>query len=591
MKKPLNTVTAEVSPWRFKLVLALLAVLVLLLVKELLVLQVLDTERGHAFLQGQGDARTVRTEVIPAYRGVILDRNGEPLAVSTPVASIWINPKQLIAQEARWQELAIATALPYATLEQKILGNVHRGFVYLRRHLSPDAAKKITSLGIEGVNVQREYKRYYPAGEVSAHLIGFTNIDDRGQEGIELAYDRWLQGQAGKKRVLKDLKGNTFRDVDQRSEARAGKDLSLSIDLRLQYLAHRELQSAMQRVNAKSGSVVMLDAHSGEVLAMANQPVFNPNNRRQLQPASLRNRAMTDMFEPGSTMKPLTVVAALESGKYQPDTLIDTHPGHIKVGRKAILDPVNYRVIDMTKMITKSSQVATSKVALSLDEQKVWEVFSRFGLGVSTGSGFPGESAGLLPNRPNWLPIERVNFAFGHGLTVTSLQLAQAYSVFANNGLLRPAVLLRNDDNAEQLLPATRVISEKINRQVVAMMKTVTLPGGTATAARTASYTVAGKTGTSHKVGGSGYLDDRYTAVFAGLAPASDPRLVVVVMIDEPDLDNYHGGEAAAPVFGRVIGEALRILDVVPDKINPQQVMSSANKSRPKVWNGGRKSA
>jgi len=590
MKNTLTPATSIVSPWRFKLVLAVLALLVLLLVKELLGLQVLDTERGHAFLQGQGDARTVRTEVIPAYRGVILDRNGEPLAVSTPVASIWINPKQLIGQEGRWRELAKAIDLPYATVEKKIIGNVHRGFVYLRRHLSPDVAKNITSLGIDGVNIQREYKRYYPAGEVSAHLVGFTNIDDRGQEGIELAFDGWLQGQPGKKRVLKDLKGNTFRDVDQRSEARAGKDLSLSIDLRLQYLAHRELQAAIQKVGAKSGSVVVLNAHSGEVLAMANQPVFNPNNRRQLQPVKLRNRAMTDMFEPGSTMKPLTVVAALESGKYQPDSLIDTNPGYIKVGPKVILDPVNYRVIDITKMITKSSQVATSKVALSLDEQKVWQVFHRFGLGVSTGSGFPGESAGLLPNRPNWLPIERVNFAFGHGLTVTSLQLAQAYSVFANKGLLRPAVLLRSDGNTEQSLPATRVISEKINRQVLDMLKTVTLPGGTATGARTASYTVAGKTGTSHKVGGGKYLDDRYTAVFAGLAPASDPRLVVVVMIDEPDLDNYHGGEAAAPVFARVVGEALRILAVVPDKIDQKQVLGSAGKTKPKAQSGGRKS-
>jgi len=587
MNNTLSPVSADVSPWRFKLVLAVLALLLLLLVKELLVLQVLDTERGHAFLQGQGDARTVRTELIPAYRGVILDRNGEPLAVSTPVASIWIDPRQLIGQEDRWRELARAIKLPYATVEKKIISNVHRGFVYLRRHLSPEAANKITALDIDGVNIQREYKRYYPAGEVSAHLVGFTNIDDRGQEGIELAFDSWLQGYAGKKRVLKDLKGNTFRDVDQRIAARPGRDLSLSIDLRLQYLAHRELQAAIQKVNAKSGSVVVLNPQTGEVLAMVNQPVFNPNNRRQLQPASLRNRAMIDMFEPGSTMKPLTVVAALESGKYQPDTLIDTSPGYIKVGRKAILDPVNYRVIDVTKMITKSSQVATSKVALSLDEQKVWQVFRRFGLGVSTGSGFPGESAGLLPNRPNWLPIERVNFAFGHGLTVTSLQLAQAYSVFANKGLLRPAVLLRSDDNSEQPLSATRVISEKINRQVVAMLKTVPLPGGTATSASTASYTVAGKTGTSHKVAGGKYLDDRYTAVFAGLAPASDPRLVVVVMIDEPDLDNYHGGEAAAPVFARVVAEALRILAVVPDKIDQQQVLGDANK--PKVKSGGRK--
>ncbi|MCP3906652.1 MAG: penicillin-binding protein 2 [Oceanicoccus sp.] len=560
-------VTRQVVPaWRFILVILLLACLASLLIWRVLSLQVLDTERGHEFLRGQGDARTVRTEHIPAYRGVISDRNGEPLAISTPVASIWINPKHIISESDRWAELAGVLGMSRQKLKEKIIQNSRRGFVYLRRHLSPQLADEILALRIKGVNVQREYKRYYPAGEVASHIVGFTNIDDQGQEGMELAFESWLKGESGSKRVLKDLHGNVFRDIGQGVSASSGKDLMLSIDMRLQYLAYRELKAAMKRVEAKSGSVVMLDSQTGEVLAMVNQPSFNPNNRRALKPAHMRNRAMTDMFEPGSTVKPLTVVAALESGRYQPNTVINTSPGYIRVGKKTLVDPVNYGSIDVTSILTKSSQVGTSKIALDLDEQSVWEVFSRFGLGVSTGSSFPGESAGLLPGRPNWRPIERVNFAFGYGLTVTPLQLAQAYSVFASGGVLRPATLLRQ----EQVEKGEQIISEKVAGQLVDMLKTVTGEDGTAKRARVASYSVAGKTGTVHKVSDKGgYADNRYMAVFAGLAPASEPRIVTVVMIDEPNLDKYHGGESAAPVFSRVVTDALRILDVTPDKALP----------------------
>ncbi|MEH6558637.1 MAG: penicillin-binding transpeptidase domain-containing protein [Oceanicoccus sp.] len=554
-----------VPAWRFSLVVVMLVALVSLLVWQLLLLQVLDTERGHDFLQGQGDARTVRTEPIPAYRGVISDRNGEPLAVSTPVASIWINPRHLSKESARWGELADAIGMSHSDLKTKITNNSHRGFVYLRRHLSPRQADKILSLDIKGVNAQREYKRYYPAGEVAAHLVGFTNIDDKGQEGMELAFNDWLRGEPGSKRVLKDRYGNVFRDIDQQSIARSGKDLILSIDMRLQHLAYRELKAAMGRVGAKSGSVVMLDSATGEVLAMVNQPSFNPNNRRALKPHTMRNRAMTDVFEPGSTVKPLTVVAALETGRYKPSTIIDTNPGYIRVGRKTLPDPVNYGAIDVTKILTKSSQVGISKLALDLDEQSVWEVFSRFGLGVTTGTGFPGESAGMLPSRPNWRLIERVNFAFGYGLAVTPLQLAQAYSVFASDGVLRPATLVRQ----VEAVAGQQVIKPLVAGQLLAMLKTVTEDGGTATRAQVPSYSVAGKTGTVHKAGVGGYADDRYMAVFAGVAPASSPRLVTVVMIDEPNLDKYHGGEAAAPVFARVVSDALRILNVAPDKILP----------------------
>jgi cell division protein FtsI (penicillin-binding protein 3) len=578
-----------VPAWRFSLVILLLAVLASLLIWRVLSLQVLDTERGHEFLQGQGDARTMRTEHIPAYRGVISDRNGEPLAISTPVASIWINPKHIKNEEDRWQELADLLGMSYQQLSDKVTKNSRRGFVYLRRHLSPQVAEEILALRIKGVNVQREYKRYYPAGEVASHIVGFTNIDDQGQEGMELAFNSWLEGRSGSKRVLKDLHGNVFRDIGQLEPASPGKELMLSIDMRLQYLAYRELKAAMQRVEAKSGSVVMLDSQTGEVLAMASQPSFNPNNRRELKPATMRNRAMTDMFEPGSTVKPLTVVTALESGRYKPDTMINTNPGYIKVGRKTLMDPVNYGSIDLTRVLTKSSQVGTSKLALDLDEQSVWEVFSRFGLGSSTGSGFPGESAGLLPGRPNWRPIERVNFAFGYGLAVTPLQLAQAYSVFASGGVLRPATLLRQED----VLDGERVISESVALQLIEMLETVTGEDGTAKRARVASYSVAGKTGTVHKVSSKGgYADSRYMAIFAGMAPASNPRIVTVVMIDEPSLDKYHGGESAAPVFSKVMSDALRILDVTPDQLLPvNRLVKTGIKTDIKKTIAGRKSA
>jgi cell division protein FtsI (penicillin-binding protein 3) len=549
--------------WRFSLIVMLLASLASLLVWRLLSLQVLDVERGHDFLIGQGDARSVRTETIPAYRGVITDRHGEPLAVSTPVSSIWINPRHMSDDASQWPQLAKALNLPLDQLQKKIIRNRSRAFVYLRRQMAPAAAKKVLDLGIAGVYADREYKRYYPAAEVAAHLVGFTDVDDRGQEGVELAYEEWLRGESGNKRVMKDLRGNVIRDIEQRKTARAGKDLALSIDLRLQYLAYRELKAALQRSDAKAGSMVVLDVQTGEVLAMANQPSYNPNNRRRLQVGHTRNRAMTDVMEPGSTVKPLTVVAALESGRYQPNTPVDTSPGYLRVGRKTLLDPVNYGLIDVTKIITKSSQVGTSKLALDLDERAVFDVFQRFGFGVNTGSGFPGESGGSLPGRANWKAIERVNFAFGYGLSVTPLQLAQAYGVIANKGVKQPTSLLRVDE----LSQGEPVVSKKIAQQVVAMLKTVTEKGGTGTRAQVDSYSVAGKTGTVHKLGKVGYSDDRYRALFAGMAPADDPRLVAVVVIDEPGAGKYYGGEAAAPVFSKVMADALRILEVAPDKL------------------------
>ncbi len=555
---------APISPWRFRVVVAGLLVLAAMLLARTLTLQVLDVDRGYEFLQGQGNARTIRNEVIPAHRGMISDRNGEPLAVSTPVASIWANPQELAKQKDGWPRLAASLDISVAELSRRLKRYTNSQFMYLRRHLAPQDAEKILALKVPGVYLQREYRRFYPAGEVASHVVGFTNIDDRGQEGLELAYDAWLNGSPGRKRVLKDLYGNIIREIDAGKEASPGKNIQLSIDLRLQYLAYRELKAALQRTGAKAGSVVILDSRSGEVLAMVNQSSYNPNNRSRLQPSALRNRAVIDMFEPGSTVKPMTLVAALESGRYQPDTEINTHPGYIKVGPKLLEDHRNYGVLNVAEVLKKSSQVGTTKIALSLDEQEVWQVFQRFGFGRSTGSGFPGESSGVLPSRPNWRAIERATLSFGYGMTVTNLQLAQAYAVFANRGVFQPVSLLKRKEAAER----KQLIAPEIARQMVEMLELVTEPGGTATRARVDAYRVAGKTGTSHKAVAGGYAEDRYFSLFAGLAPASDPRIVAVVAIDEPEGD-YFGGLVAAPVFSRVVSDALRLMNIPPDDIEP----------------------
>ncbi len=559
-------VNAPISTWRFWVVAAGLLTLAALLLARALTLQVLDVDRGYEFLQGQGNARTIRTEVIPAHRGMISDRNGEPLAVSTPVASIWANPQELLNAKSSWPRLAKVLGLPQSELAARLERYRDSQFMYLRRHMAPHDAQSILALKIPGLYMQREYRRFYPAGEVTAHLLGFTDIDDRGQEGLELAYDEWLNGEPGRKRVLKDLYGNIIREIDAGKEASPGKDVQLSIDLRLQYLAYRELKAALKRTGAKAGSVVILDSHTGEVLAMVNQPSFNPNNKSRLDPRAMRNRAVLDMFEPGSTMKPMTLVAALESGRYEPDTTINTHPGYIKVGPKVLEDHRNYGVLTVAEVLKKSSQVGTTKIALSLDERDVWSVFKRFGLGEMTASGFPGESAGVLPNHKSWRAIERATFAFGYGLTVTNLQLAQAYAVFANRGVFQPVSLLKRKEQAERV----QAITPKTARQIVDMLELVTQPGGTATRARVDAYRVAGKTGTSHKAVAGGYAEDRYFSLFAGIAPASDPRIVAVIAIDEPEGD-YFGGLVAAPVFSKVMADALRLMNIAPDDIEPEQ--------------------
>jgi cell division protein FtsI (penicillin-binding protein 3) len=567
--------SAKVVRWRFYFVLTALLGLMSALVWHLASIQIMPNEsRGYQFLQRQGLVRTLRLETIPALRGVITDRNGEPLAISTPVVSLWAQPQELQLSIERVPELSEKLSIKPGLLKKKLSRFKSKEFMYLRRHMAPADAEDILALEIPGVYEKQEYRRFYPAGEVAAHLVGFTNIDDKGQEGLELAFDKWLTGEAGKKQVLKDLRGRIFKDVSLISEASAGNDIALSIDMRLQYLAYRELKEAVKAHKAKSGSVVLLDAKTGEVLAMVNQPSYNPNDRSGLKVNALRNRAMTDQFEPGSTMKPLTIMAALESGRFSPDTEIDTNPGFLRVGKKTLLDPVNYGVMDVGKIIQKSSQVGLTKISLDLDGDAIRDMFFRVGLGQGTGTGFPGEAVGVLPGYAKWQPIVQANFSFGYGISLTSLQLAQAYSVIASGGEKKPVSLLKLNTSIE----STTVVRPLIAHQVGAMLERVIQKGGTGTRAEIPAYYAAGKTGTIHKVGSSGYADDRYLSLFAGYAPANNPRIIAVVAINEPTAGQYFGGEVAAPVFSALMENSLRILQVIPDYI-PQSAAQVVHKN------------
>ena len=559
---------------RFYLVVGVLCVLLALLVWQILSLQILDSERGYTFLQNQGDMRSVRTAEIPAYRGVILDRRGEPLALSTPVVSIYANP-QLLKNSDRLGELAEALGMELTLLQDKLARYDNKQFMYLLRHQVPDHAREILDKRIKGVFGEREYRRFYPAGEVAAQLVGFTNVDGQGIAGLELTYNEWLKGTPGKKKYIKDLHGEVVRDIGVLEPARPGKDLVLSIDLRLQYLQHRELQRAVSALGAASGTVVTLDSHTGEVLAMVNYPVYNPNGSKSGSPGSRRNRAMTDVYEPGSTMKSLTMVAALESGRYTPDTMIDTSPGRIRVGPKVYPDPRNYGLISMTRVLQKSSQVGVTKIALDLGHEPIWDVFNRFGIGQSPGTGFPGESAGKLPNRPRWYATEKVSLAFGYGISATPLQLASAYSVFANEGKQLPISLLALEGETPE---GKQIISRETAAQLLGMLHAVTGEEGTARKARVSGYQVGGKTGTVHKVGPGGYEKHKYVALFAGIAPIDNPRIVTVVVINDPKGKLYGGGAVAAPVFSQITSGTLRILGVPPSEIG---TLSEAGKSAP----------
>ncbi|WP_111643200.1 peptidoglycan D,D-transpeptidase FtsI family protein [Marinimicrobium alkaliphilum] len=567
-----------IARWRFYGVILVLAGLAGSLVWRVADLQVLPgNERGFTFLQGQGQARTLRTETINASRGVITDRNGEPLAVSTPVTTLWANPRELAETPQRWSELARALGWSNADLESRMGRFAGREFMYLQRHMTPHAADEILALNIPGVYSQREYRRFYPAGEVAAHLVGMTDIDDRGQEGIELAYDAWLAGENGARQVIKDRHGHTVREHQLLRSARPGNNLTLSIDLRLQYLAHRELRSAVHENRARAGSMVIMDAQTGEILAMVNQPVYNPNDRSNLRGDLLRNRALTDMFEPGSTVKPFAVMAALESGDYRYNSRFNTAPGHIRVGGHTLTDPVNYGDLDMAGVIAKSSQVAMAKMAMNMEPEVIRSMYYRLGLGQGTGTGFPGEGVGALPNYDRWRAIQKATYSFGYGISATTTQLAQAYGVLANGGIKRPVSLLRMDEPPAGQPVVNRELVSQINR----MLEQAVTRDGTGHRARTDAYSVAGKTGTVHKVGLQGYDDDRYIASFAGYAPAENPRIVAVVVIDEPATEAYFGGQVAAPVFSRVAEGALRLLQEPPrqrdnyvEKLPPRRPIS-----------------
>jgi cell division protein FtsI (penicillin-binding protein 3) len=549
--------TARRFVGRVTLVMAFFALVASSLVARAVYLQVLDKD----FLNQQADTRHLRTESISAHRGTIIDRNGEPLAISTPVDSIWVNPKQFASAIDKIPQLAKALNLKPETMLRRITRSMDKEFLYLKRHLNPSDAQRVMALKLPGISVQREYRRYYPASEVTGHLIGFTNIDDEGQEGLELAMNHWLEGEPGAKRVLKDRLGRSIENVESIRPPHHGKDLRASIDLRLQYLAYRTLKAAVKSHNARSGSVVILDIKTGEVLAMVNQPTYNPNDRSQFVAERYRNRAITDIFEPGSSIKPLIIAAALESGQYRPSSVVDTAPGFVTVGAKKIEDSRNLGQISLTTILARSSNVGVTKLAMTLQPDQLWDTMSNFGLGEMTSSGFPGESAGMLTHYSNWRPISQATIAYGYGVSVTPLQLAQAYAAIGNDGVMQPVSLFAVDGSAK----GEQVVSGDTAHAVRRMLEEVVRPGGTGTKASVDGYRVAGKTGTAWKFAKGGYSEDKYISIFAGLAPASDPRLATVVVIDEPSGELYYGSDVAAPVFADVMAESLRLLAVPPD--------------------------
>ena len=531
----------------------------LVLVARAAHLQLINPE----FYQQQGDARFLREVPIPTSRGMISDRNGEPLAVSSPVESVWVNPQELLQHPDRLPELADALGIPREVLLQRVTQRAHKEFLYLRRHMNPDLAAEVTELGIPGVYSQREFRRFYPHGEVMAHVLGFTNIDDHGQEGLELAFEDWLTGTEGSQQVIRDRRGRVVENVDLIKAAEPGRDLMLSIDRRIQYLAYRELKSALIEHGASAGSIVVLDVPTGEILAMVNQPSYNPNARESATTDAQRNRAVTDVVEPGSVMKTLTFAAALESGKFTPETPIETAPGYMTLaGGHQIRDFRNYGTLTLTGVLTKSSNLGATLVAQQLSNEHQFDMYHRLGLGQVTGSGFPGESSGVLRPPNVWGPAEKATISYGYGLSVTPLQLARAYAAIGNGGRLNEATFVKGANKESQ-----QVVDPAIAAQLMRMMETVTGPEGTARRAAVLGYRVAGKTGTSRKASGGGYAANRYASVFVGLVPASNPRFAMAVVIHDPQGVEYGGGAVSAPIFHNVMDGALRLMDVPPDHI------------------------
>lgn len=543
--------------------------------------KVLDLQVLHnAVLKREGDARTVRNDPIIATRGNIVDRNGEPLAISTPVLSLWLNPKEVLSHAEQWPQLATALAsigMNPDVINKRIIEAASREFLYVKRRMPPAEAQAVLDLKLKGVYAQEEYKRFYPMGEAAVHVVGLANNEEVGQEGMEMAYEEWLRGVPGSKQVLKDRLGRVVREIGINAVAQPGKDLVLSMDARLQYIAYKALKEAVTMRQAKSGTATVLDAMTGEVLAMVSQPSYNPNNRSTMTDTGKRNRAMVDLMEPGSTSKTFTVTAALESGLFDTESIVDTTPGYFRIDRTfTVKDPVNYGPSKLERIIYKSSQVGASKLAMAMGEQPMLDVLARVGFGQSPNTGFPGETTGLLPGRDRWRKTEIATLGYGYGYQVTPLQLAQAYLIYANRGIKKPVSLLKVAGPVQ----GERVIDEEVATDVVNMLRLVVSKavGGTGVRAAIPSYEVAGKTGTTwfYDVARGGYDNNNYVSHFAGMVPADNPRVVIVVSIQQPQGDEYGGGQVAAPVFSQIAAGAMRILNVAPDVEETDNIISMA---------------
>ncbi len=556
-----NEMTNNSPAWRYYMVIAAMSCVAVFLSYRALTIQVMEND----FLKNEGDARHLRTILLPAHRGMISDRNGEVLAISSPVVSVWANPQAAPKEPSKYKELAELIEISEKNISQMIAGKQDKEFVYLRRQMNPTIEDNVRALKIPGISVVREFKRYYPAAEVTSQLVGFTDIDDKGIEGVELQLDDFLKGKPGQDRVVKDRMGRIIDSIDLLEIPESGKNVELSIDKRLQYIAYRELKKQVQAHNAATGSLVLMNVHTGEILAMVNEPSYNPNRITKSDAPNFRNRAMTDLIEPGSTIKPFIAATALKSGMFSSHTLIETNSGVLKVGKNYVKDTHDYGDLDLAGVIAKSSNVGISLVALQLSKEMIWESLSDFGFGELTGSQFPGERKGMLPFFGEWDEFEQATLAFGYGISVTPLQLAQAYAMIANGGYLKPVTLLKRDTTPK----GKQILSEEVTHEIMLMLESVVTREGTALQADIPGYRVAGKTGTAKKIGKHGYMDKNYLAMFAGVAPVSNPQLVAVVVIDDPDIKTgYYGGVVAAPVFSRVVSEALRLLDIAPDDVH-----------------------
>jgi len=552
--------TSSNNRWRLGVVVLILLIIAFGLIARLIDLTIINRQ----FLRKQGNARTVRNLVIPAHRGMILDRHGEPLAISTPVNAVWVYPASFSPNFTQLHSLSQLLQIPAQTIREQARRAQDKEFLYLKRGLNPSLAKQIKLLKIPGVFLQDEYHRYYPEGPVMAHVVGLTNVDDKGQEGLELAYNNWIEGRSGLKKVIKDRLGRVIADVRSIRAPQPGHDLQLSIDKRIQYIAYRELNTGVEKYQADSGSVVVLDVKTGEILAMANSPSYNPNDRVTSQDGRYRNRALTDLFEPGSTIKSFSMASVLASGKFTPSSQVDTSPGWMIVAGKRIMDEHNNGVMDLTKILQISSNMGMSKLVLSLPADNLWRLLHDVGFGQLSQSGFPGERTGSLPNFRVWNPFVLATLSFGYGLSVTALQLAQAYAVLANGGIKVPVTFLKIQG---QPPVGQRVIAANISREVLDMLETVLTKGGTAPLARVPGYRVTGKTGTVRIVGAQGYEKHRHNSIFIGIAPASHPRLVVAVVLHDPKGNAYYGGYTAGPIFSHVMSNALHLLNIAPDDL------------------------